>query len=77
VRFNISENNFPILKQFSPIFETISIVAEEMDQPTFIIGGFVRDLMLGRKSKDIDIVTLGSGIEMAKGISKKTKKQPC
>ena len=71
MKFNILENNFPILQNFDSIFETISLVADELNQPTFIVGGFVRDVMLNRKSKDIDLVTLGSGIKLAKEISKK------
>ncbi|HCY00519.1 MAG TPA: tRNA nucleotidyltransferase, partial [Bacteroidales bacterium] len=38
------------------IFKVISEIAGEMDKPTFVIGGFVRDLFLKRPSKDIDIV---------------------
>mgnify|MGYP001159619605 FL=1 len=71
MKFNILGNNFSALKNFDPIFEIISKVAEDLDQPTFVIGGFVRDVMLERKSKDIDLVTLGSGIELAKTISRK------
>ncbi len=71
MKFNILGNNFSVLKNFDPIFDIISKVAEDLDQPTFVIGGFVRDVMLERKSKDIDLVTIGSGIELAKTISKK------
>ena len=37
-----------------------------IDQKAFVIGGYVRDQILNRTTKDIDIVTLGSGIELAK-----------
>ncbi len=53
------------------IFKIISEEADNMNQPCFVIGGFVRDLILDRESKDIDVVTLGSGIELAKNISKR------
>ena len=76
MKFNTSENNFLKLKDFNKVFETISLVAEELNQPTFIIGGFVRDAMIQRSSKDIDLVTLGSGIKMAKLISKKLNNIP-
>lgn len=49
-----------------PIFKTISEVAAEMGQSAFVVGGFVRDLILERPSKDIDFVVLGSGLELAK-----------
>lgn len=47
-----------------------------MQLQTYVIGGFVRDLYLKRKSKDIDIVTLGSGIELAKKVSENLKNKP-
>ncbi|MEI6456413.1 MAG: HD domain-containing protein [bacterium] len=49
-----------------PVFRIITRVSEELGVPAFVIGGFVRDLMLGRDNKqDIDIVVKGSGIEFA------------
>ena len=58
------------------IFEIISQVADEMHQETFIIGGYVRDLFLNRPSKDIDIVTIGNGIDLAMNVAKKLKPVP-
>ncbi|MFV0522779.1 MAG: CCA tRNA nucleotidyltransferase [Mangrovibacterium sp.] len=54
-----------------PIFRIISEEADKCKQPTFVIGGFVRDLILQRDSKDIDVVTLGSGIDLAKKVAKR------
>lgn len=51
-----------------PIFGLISEVADAMQRPCFVIGGYVRDIILHRPSKDIDIVTLGSGIELAEAL---------
>ena len=48
-----------------PIFQKISECADKLNLPCFVIGGFVRDLILKRESNDIDVVVLGSGIEMA------------
>lgn len=48
------------------VFTTISKVSREMNVKVFVIGGFVRDLILGRPSKDLDFVVLGSGINFAK-----------
>ena len=56
------------------IFKTISETADEMGLETYVIGGFVRDLYLHRPSKDIDIVTVGSGIELAERVHKKLGK---
>jgi len=54
-----------------PIFKLISSVADSRNMPAFVIGGYVRDFYLGRVSKDIDIVTLGSGIELAESVANK------
>jgi poly(A) polymerase len=53
-----------------PIFETLSTAANELNVRAFIIGGFVRDKLLGRPCKDIDVVVEGSGIEMAQRVAK-------
>lgn len=59
------------------IFGTISQAAENLDLETYVIGGFVRDYFLGREhKKDIDIVTVGSGIDLAKEVSHLLPHQP-
>jgi putative nucleotidyltransferase with HDIG domain len=60
-----------------PLFQIISDVAQELNLETYVIGGFVRDFFLERGSKtDIDIVTVGSGIELAKKVSERLPKHP-
>lgn len=54
-----------------PIFKTISGLIE--NEKVFVIGGFVRDLLLERPCKDIDIVIEGSGIELANRVAEKVK----
>lgn len=58
------------------IFSIISCAADELQQETYIIGGYVRDLILDRPSKDIDIVTVGSGIELAKKVANMLNPKP-
>lgn len=53
------------------IFAMISEVADELNVECYVIGGFVRDLFLQRKSEDIDVVVIGSGIELAEKLSKR------
>lgn len=56
--------------------EIFSIVAEEAEGincEAFVVGGYVRDIILKRESKDIDIVVLGSGIELAEKISRRLR----
>ncbi|HEY8937743.1 MAG TPA: HD domain-containing protein [Cyclobacteriaceae bacterium] len=47
------------------IFHTLAEVADKMGIETYVVGGFVRDLILKRPSKDIDFVCVGSGIQLA------------
>lgn len=54
-----------------PLFKTIGAIADEQGKPAFAIGGFVRDLLLNRRCKDIDIVIEGSGISLAQESSRK------
>ena len=59
------------------IFEVISKASVELNVESYVIGGFVRDLLLGRKvKKDIDIVAVGSGIELALKVSELLPKKP-
>lgn len=54
------------------IFPIVSDSAKEMGQETYVVGGFVRDFLLKRENKkDIDFVTVGSGIELAKNVHSK------
>ncbi|TAJ11571.1 HD domain-containing protein [Marinilabiliaceae bacterium JC017] len=61
------------MKQYltHPIFKCISEIITEKNWEAYVIGGFVRDLFLQRPSKDIDIVVIGSGIELAELTAKK------
>lgn len=67
---NTSKDN--ILEHLShPAFSLVGEVADEMSRECYVVGGYVRDIFLGRKSKDIDFVTVGSGIEVAKRVAHK------
>jgi poly(A) polymerase len=52
-----------------PIFSTISSVAQSLSVETYVVGGYVRDILLKRPSKDIDFVCVGSGIELAQKVA--------
>jgi poly(A) polymerase len=52
-----------------PIFAKVSEVCRREGKDAYVIGGFVRDIILKRPSNDIDIVTLGSGIEFAQKVA--------
>ena len=52
------------------IFRQISAVADELGVECYVVGGYVRDIFLERPSNDIDVVVVGSGIEVASGLKK-------
>ena len=52
-----------------PVFKVASQVVTENNLQAYVIGGFVRDLLLERPSKDIDIVVVGNGLDLAKEIA--------
>ena len=53
------------IKLSHPIFEIVQRAASELEIDAYVIGGYVRDLILDRSSKDIDIVAIGNGIDLA------------
>ncbi|MGC3977817.1 MAG: HD domain-containing protein [Paludibacteraceae bacterium] len=57
------------------IFSLISETADELHLETYVIGGYVRDIFLQRPSKDIDIVAVGDGIQLAEKVYKKLGKK--
>ena len=61
----------------SKIFKVISQASQELNIDSYVIGGFVRDLILKRDfKKDIDVVAVGSGIELALKVSELLPKKP-
>lgn len=67
---------FSIEKREQKIFEVIQAAAEELDYPAYVVGGYVRDRLLARPSKDMDIVCVGSGIELAQAVAKRLRPRP-
>lgn len=51
------------------LIQNIGAIADDMDLKAYLVGGFVRDLILQRKNKDIDIVVVGDGLEFADKVS--------
>lgn len=52
-------------------FHLVSEAADELQMECYVIGGYVRDIFLNRHSKDIDVVTVGSGIALAEAVAKR------
>jgi len=58
------------------IFSKIAAAAAELNMPAYIIGGFVRDKLIGRKTKDADIVSVGDGIALAHKVADSFRPRP-
>ena len=56
------------------IFQQISETADELGMECYVVGGYVRDIFLDRPSTDIDVVVVGSGIEIAKALAERLGK---
>lgn len=52
-----------------PVFKTVGQVADAANLQVFVVGGYVRDILLKRPSKDIDFVCVGSGIDLAQQVA--------
>ena len=73
-------NNPSIIFKINPwerkILEIIADCAKELHTECFAVGGYVRDRIIGRESKDIDIVTIGDGIQLAQLVASKFRPMP-
>ncbi len=73
--FSINTLNKVVERLDTPLFHTIGEAADSIDRPCYAVGGCVRDFFLNRPSKDIDFVTVGSGIELAEIVAKNLGKR--
>lgn len=67
---------FNIQEQERHIFQIISATAQELGYPSYVVGGYVRDRLLARPSKDMDIVCVGNGIRLAEYVAAKLRPVP-
>ena len=58
------------------IFELIQLSAKELNLPVYVVGGYVRDRLLARESKDLDVVCVGDGIALAEKLVSKLRPLP-
>jgi poly(A) polymerase len=58
-----------------PVFKVLAETATELKCQTYVVGGYVRDMILGRDCTDIDIVVMGSGIEFARHFARKINQE--
>ena len=57
------------------VFRAVGEIADSLSRPCYVVGGYVRDLFLKRHSKDIDFVTVGSGIELAEQLGRQSRRR--
>jgi len=62
--------NFKEKLDQNSIFKIVGEAGQRLGLPTYVVGGYVRDLLLERENKDIDFTCVGSGIALAKEVSK-------
>lgn len=55
----------------NPVFKQVSLAAKHLGLETYVVGGYVRDFLLQRPSKDIDFVCVGSGIDLAQQVGER------
>ncbi|MFN0037076.1 MAG: CCA tRNA nucleotidyltransferase [Saprospiraceae bacterium] len=58
------------------VFEIVGRCARELSAPAYVVGGYVRDRLLGRPTKDIDIVCVGDGIQLAEAVAGRLSPRP-
>lgn len=69
---NDSNNVYSLVSLIdSRVFHLVGETADSLSRPCYVVGGYVRDLVIGRHSKDIDFVTVGAGIEVAQAVAKR------
>ncbi|MFD2036567.1 CCA tRNA nucleotidyltransferase [Belliella marina] len=66
--------NFKEKLEALPIFKHVGEIADQMGLETYVVGGYVRDLIMGRPCKDLDFVCVGSGISLATRVAESFEK---
>lgn len=62
-------------KLADPVFRIVGESADSMGLEVYVVGGYVRDIFLNRTSADMDFVTVGSGIELARQVAARLGKR--
>lgn len=66
----IGTEGYPISEHEYALFQAVRKVSEVLGKSVYVVGGYVRDMLLGRPNSDIDFVTLGAGIEFANAVAR-------
>ncbi len=68
--------NFSFTPQEDRLFRLVAQVAQRLGSPSYVVGGHVRDRLIGRPSKDVDIVCVGDGIRLARAVAAELSPSP-
>lgn len=68
--------DFPVSQREQFVFNKIAATADELGMEVYLIGGYVRDKLLGRQTKDIDLLVVGDGLMLAKKIAERFQPNP-
>jgi poly(A) polymerase len=67
---------FEIQPHERKVFELVAACAAQLGVPAYVVGGYVRDRLLARPSKDMDIVCVGDGIQLAEAVAQQLYPRP-
>lgn len=73
---NRMDFDFPVSQREHFVFNKIAATADELGMEVYLIGGYVRDKILDRPTKDVDIMTVGDGLLLAKQIAERFHPKP-
>lgn len=76
MRLSLQPMDIECSKRELEILQKVATAADKLQMPCYLIGGFVRDKILGRPSKDADIVCVGDGMSLAKEVAQSFSPQP-
>jgi tRNA nucleotidyltransferase/poly(A) polymerase len=71
-----TQPDIPCTPEEAALLQTVGAAAKALNMPAWLIGGFVRDKILGRPCKDVDVVCIGDGIALAHEVAKRVKPRP-
>lgn len=71
----MEQQDFSDIVSSHPALNLVAEMANEKEIEAYVVGGFVRDILLKRESKDIDFVCRGKGIDLAEALGKKVKRK--
>ncbi|WP_224069725.1 CCA tRNA nucleotidyltransferase [Arachidicoccus terrestris] len=73
---NRMDFDFPVSQREQFVFNKLAATSDELGMEVYLIGGYLRDKLLGRPTKDIDLLTVGDGLMLARKIAERFQPKP-